>query len=340
MPTIRRVIVAPGGEVVTEHVEAPVPAPHEVRLRTVLAGVCGSDTHAQAGRHPHIRLPYAPGHEVVGVVESVGAGVTEVAAGDRVVVEPTLPCWDCKQCRIGQENLCENLDFYGCNNPQGGLADLSTVPANRLHRLPDDLDDLTAALVEPLSTPVHAARIAGPLEGKTVAIIGAGTIGLLLLAVVRRYGAARVVVSDPLADKRELALRVGADAVVDATAPDVVEQMRAALGESADVAFDCVAVEPTVRLAVDLARKGGAAVVVGVPSAEISVPLPVIQDEQIRVQGSATYLPHDVEEAIALLQSGLVRTEDFVTGQFPLAQTADAFRAATSGEHIKVVVHP
>ncbi len=336
----RRVVVTDTHDVVVETTDTQPPGPREALVRTVLAGLCGSDTHAQHGRHPNIKLPYAVGHEVVGVVAQLGPDASGLAVGDRVTVEPTLPCWQCKPCRTGRENLCENLDFFGCNHPQGGMADSFTIAANRLHRIPDDLDDVTAALIEPLATPVHAARLAGPLAGRTVAVLGAGTIGLLILVVARHAGAARIVVSDVLPGKRDLALALGADAVVDAAAPGVVEHVRDALGESADVVFDCVAVQSTVSQAVAMALKGGTVVIVGVPTADVTLPLPVIQDQQVRIQGSATYLPVDFDESIELLRSGAVDPARMVTGQFPIEEAAAAFAASAGGQHIKVLVRP
>lgn len=334
---MRRVVVSADSIDVVD-AAVPVPGPNEVLVRSVVSGVCGSDTHAAHGRHPFISLPYYPGHEVVGVVAATGADVTTVAAGHRVTVEPDLPCWNCKQCAAGQENLCENLRFFGCVHDQGGMADYFTIDARRLHVLPDELDDRTAALIEPLSTPVHAVRLAGDVKDKTVAILGAGSIGLLLLRVVVAHGAKRVVVTDPLAAKRERAQAMGADSVVDAAAADAVSQVRAALGESADVVFDCVAVSATVTQAIGMADKGGTVVIVGVPAADVSVPLPVIQDHQIRIQGSATYLPVDYAESIELLRQGHVRADDIVTSIVPLAAVADAYAQSVSGEHIKVLV--
>jgi 2-desacetyl-2-hydroxyethyl bacteriochlorophyllide A dehydrogenase len=335
---IRRVIVTPEHRVTVEQVPAPVPGPGEALVRARYSGVCGSDTHAQHGRHPHIALPYAVGHEVVGVVEQVGREVADLRPGDRVTVEPTLPCWTCKQCRAGRTNVCENLDFFGCGHPQGGMAELFTIAANRLHGVPDDLSDLTATLIEPLSTPVHAARLAGPLDGKAVAILGAGTIGLLMLAVVKAQGASRVVVSDMLQSKRIRATALGAHAVVDAAASDLVEQVRAGLGESADVVFDCVAVQSTVDQAVAMAVKGGTVVVVGVPVRDVTVPLVTMQDQEIRIQGSATYLSEDFAASIELLRTGAVTAEEIVTGEFPMERAGEAFDASAGGEHIKVLV--
>ena len=335
---MRRVVVTADHQVEVHRVDVPVPAPGEATVRMVAAGVCGSDTHAWHGRHPFIALPYAPGHEVVGVVEQLPAGETALSVGQRVTVEPTLPCWHCKQCRAGRENLCENLAFFGCGYAQGGMADVFTIPADRLHAVPDELDDRQAVLVEPLATPVHAVRLAGPVAGKAVAVVGAGTIGLMVLAVVRQHGAARVVVTDVLADKRRRALDLGAHAVVDAARDDVVDAVRDALGESADVVFDCVAVQRTIEQAIAMALKAGTVVVVGVPAADVRVPLPVMQDQQVRIQGSATYVAEDFAAAFELLRSGAVRAEDFVTGVYPLDEVADAFAASTSGEHVKVIV--
>lgn len=316
----------------------PVPEPNEALVQTTITGVCGSDTHAAHGRHPFISLPYHPGHEVVGVVRGVGPEVTQIAVGDRVTVEPTLPCWNCKMCTTGRENLCENLQFFGCGYDQGGMAEYFTVRANRLHKIPADFSDQQAILIEPLSTPVHAVRLSGELGGKTVVILGAGTIGLLVLAVVRAKGARRVVVTDVLASKRDRALRLGADVVLDSSTDDVVGQAREALGESADVVFDCVAIQPTVDQAIGMAVKGGTVVIVGVPSSDVTVPLPIIQDRQVRIQGSATYLPEDYAESMTLIAAGAVRAEDFVTASFPLEQVSDAFALSTAGEQVKVVI--
>jgi threonine dehydrogenase-like Zn-dependent dehydrogenase len=146
------------------------------------------------------------------------------------------------------------------------------------------------------------------------------------------------VVTDVRAAKRDKALALGADAVVDAAAADVADQVRAALGQSADVVVDCVAIEQTVRLGIGLASKGGTDVVVGVPATDVTIPLAIVQDHQVRIQGSATYLPEDYEESIRLLQTGTVRASDIVTATVPLQQVAEAFDLSASGDHIKVLV--
>jgi threonine dehydrogenase-like Zn-dependent dehydrogenase len=343
--TMRRVVVHPG-RIAVEAADVPSPGPGEALVRTLAAGVCGSDLHAAHGRHPFVALPYRPGHEVVGIVEAVGASASSAPGrvarawtpGERVIVEPDLPCWTCKMCTTGRENLCENLQFFGCGYPQGGMADYFTLAANRLHPVPESLDDHTAALIEPLSTPVHAVRLAGDVAGRSVAVLGAGTIGLFTLAVLRAHGAGKVVVTDPNPGKRARASALGADAVVDARSEDVAGQVRGLLGGSADIVIDCVAIQSSLDQAIAMADKGGTVVVVGVPAAAVTVPLPIIQDHQIRIQGSATYLPGDYAESASLLSQGTVRKADFVTATRPLEAVAEAFELASSGQHVKVLV--
>jgi 2-desacetyl-2-hydroxyethyl bacteriochlorophyllide A dehydrogenase len=334
----RQVVVDATGSIGIEVVPDPVAGTGEAVVRLLVSGICGSDVHAIHGRHPWVKRPYHPGHEIVGVVESVGRGV-DLPAGMRVAVEPILACGSCKRCRGGEYNLCCTMTFFGCTTPLGGMADRFVIPADRLIPLPAALSDLDAALAEPLSTPVHAVRLAGgDLTGKSVAILGAGTIGLLVLIAARSANAQRIAVCEPLQAKRDLALRLGADAVFDATDPDTVQAVREDLGESADIVFDCVAIQSTMDQAIAMAVKGGTVVVIGVPSAPVTVPLPEVQDLQIRIQGSATYVRDDILAAISMLERGLARAGDLVTGVYQLDDVAEAFGAASSGRHVKVVV--
>ena len=336
----RQVVVGATGQIVVEAAPDPVPGAGEAVVRLVLGGICGSDVHAAHGRHPWVARPYHPGHELVGVVERAGPGAS-IAPGTRVTVEPILACGTCKRCRGGEYNLCRSMAFFGCTTPLGGMADRFVIPADRLIPVPAALGDLDAVLIEPLSTPVHAVRLAGgDLTGRTVAILGAGTIGLLVLAVARQANAARIAVCEPLAAKRERALRLGADSVHDPRDPGVVNAVREDLGESADVVFDCVAIQSTMDQAIAMAIKGGTVVVVGVPSAPVTLPLPEVQDLQLRIQGSATYVRDDILAAIDMLERGVVRAVDIVTAVYALGDAPAAFAAAAGGNHVKVVVTP
>ena len=336
---MRAVVVGADASVEVERAAVPEPGPGELLVAMTAAGICGSDVHAVQGLHPFVALPYHPGHEVTGTVAAGGPG-TSARAGTAVVVNPVLYCGVCTRCRQGRVNLCRRMAVYGCGTPAGGMAEYLAVPERNVVALPDGMTPLQAALAEPLSTPVHAVRLAGPdLSGQTVVILGAGTIGLMTLAVARRHGARRIVMTNRSAAKREQALRLGADAAVDPRGPGASQAIVAALGgEQADVVFDCVAVQDTMDQAFGLVLKGGTIVVVGVPAGPVTVPLPGLQDRQIRVQGSAVYLPEDYTESIALLAGGIVRPADLITAQYRLDEAAAAFEAAASGQQIKVVL--
>jgi 2-desacetyl-2-hydroxyethyl bacteriochlorophyllide A dehydrogenase len=325
---------------VVEVVEEPLPSLEagEALVRLSVAGVCGSDKACVHGEHVFMKPPYYPGHEVVGVVAALAEGTTGVSVGDRVIVEPTLPCGRCKPCRNQAENLCENLEFFGCGYREGAMAEFFAVPAHRLYRFPGGLSDHEAVLIEPLATPVHAVRLAGDLRGKAVAVFGAGTIGLLTLLAVRQAGARRVVSTDVLAKKRDLALKLGADAVVDASTPDLASAVRSELGESGDVVFDCVANQQTLPEAIKIALKGGTVVVVGGARRPVMVDLPMVQEYQVRIQGAATYRREDFEEAARIIGGSDFDANNFVTATFPLARAEEAFSAIDSGQEVKILV--
>src|SRR5260370_21506030 len=165
LTSMRRVVVYPG-RIAVEAADIPAPRPNQALVPPLAVGVCGSALPSAHARHPFVPLPYRPGHEVVGVIETAGSAVPGYAAGQRGIVEPDLPCWTCKMCTSGPTNLCENLQFFGCGYAEGGMADYFTLTANRLHPVPDTPDDPTPAIIKPLSTPVTAVRLAGDVCGR------------------------------------------------------------------------------------------------------------------------------------------------------------------------------
>ncbi|MDQ3538543.1 MAG: alcohol dehydrogenase catalytic domain-containing protein [Actinomycetota bacterium] len=332
---MRRAWIDEPGVVSLRATPVPQPGPGEVRVRSRRVGICGSDLHALAGRHPFVDLPVSPGHEVAGVVAAVGEDVDSLAVGDRVLLEPNLVCGRCQHCSTGRYNLCERLRVVGCQTA-GALADAFVAPAERFHVVPAGMSMRAAALVEPLSTATHAIRLAGGVSGAVVAVLGAGTIGLGLLLAARAAGAAGVAVTDPLRSKRERARRLGADMIVDPNADDVVTRIRSGLAHRPDVIFDCVAHQVSIDSSIALALNGGTVVVVGVPSGPVRIPLQLVQDRELRLQGTAMYVSSDVLRAIDLVADAPL--DELVTAELPLEHAARAFEAAGSGEHVKVHV--
>lgn len=340
---MRQVVLASVGEVMLEDAQLPEPGPRELRVRAEAVGICGSDLHALSGNHPFIELPVVPGHEAAGLVDAVGEEVSDFAVGDPVLLEPNLIDGSCEYCRSGRYNLCEHLVVVGCQ-AAGALAEAFVAPAERFHRIPEGMSMTAAALVEPLSTATHAIRMAGDVRGRTVAVLGAGSIGLLTMLAARAAEARAVAVTDPVAAKRALALELGADLAIDPSDADAVEQVRRGLPWRPDAVFDCVASQSSIVQAIALALKGGTVVVEGVPRGPVEIPLHLVQDRELRLQGTAMYIREDVERAMALVGDGLIPSDRLITAEFPLAQAAEAFRTAGAGAQgtpsVKVHLHP
>lgn len=341
--TMRQVLVAGLGDVTVTDRAVPEPGPGEVRVAVTYAGICGSDTHAVAGHHPLLPPPYLPGHELIGVVDAAGSPEHEALVGTRAVVKPNVECGTCVNCRAGRTNACQTLAWIGCDPSgarPGGMARYVLAPAANIFPLPDAVSDIDGVLVECLATPVHAARIAGDLEGARVLVIGAGTIGLFSVIAARRAGAAVIVVSDPEPSKRERALRFGADRAVDAFDPDFGAAAAAALDGTADVVFDCVGAEASIRQAMSVLRRAGTLLIVGVPPRDGTVALPTIQDWELRVQGCANYTAQDIETAIAIAAEGGLPGREIVSAVYGLEQATEAFEVAAQGTAGKVVIAP
>ncbi|MGW9019897.1 zinc-dependent alcohol dehydrogenase [Leucobacter chromiiresistens] len=334
---VRRIVVNAADDIRVEQVPAPVAGPNEVLVRSTIVGICGSDVHAAHGRHPFMSLPFWPGHEVIGVVEAAGDGAPADLVGRRVVVEPNLACGECTPCRRGRYNICATLDVFGCQTP-GGMTDRFTIAADRVIPLPDDLSDREAALIEPLATPVHAVRRAGDLTGARVVVLGAGPIGLFVTIAALHAGAEAVVVADLLESKRARAERLGASGSFDSSAPDAAEAALRELGGKADVVFDCVSRESTVRLAIELLEKGGTVMTVGVPAGPTTVDLELIQDREISLLGNLMYVRTDVEVAIGLLRERRLPLDELITSVFSLDEAQQAFDASNDPEQVKVLV--
>lgn len=340
---MRRAVAEPHHGVRVEDAPIPAPGPGQVLVRSTLVGICGSDTHAIAGHHPFLTSTYLPGHEATGTVVALGDGVDSVRSGQRVLLKPNVTCGDCANCVAGRDNACLNLTWIGCDPSLGwggAMADYFVAPQRNLFAVPDGVDDRTAALVECLATPVHAVRIAGEVAGARVVVLGAGTIGLLGVVAARHAGAATVVVTDLDPGKLERAMRSGADGAVHAGHPDVNGQVMALLGGPADIVLDCVTNERSLHQAVALLRRAGTLAVVGVPPRDASLPMPLIQDWEIRIQGCAAYTEADVRTALDIARGGGLPTGEMVSGVFGLDEVATAFAQARADSSGKVMVAP
>lgn len=339
---MHQAVATTSGTIEVQDVEVPQFASDEILVRSVLVGICGSDTHAMSGDHPFLYPPYVPGHEAVGLVEKVGAEVDGISTGDRVLLKPNLTCGKCKNCQAGRTNACQELRWIGCDPSgelAGAMAEYFVAPATNLFVLPANVSDETGVLVECLSTPVHAVAQAGDLRGSKIVIVGAGTIGLLTLVAALHAGAETAVIIDMDPGKIDRALGQGATAGVLSTAErSPVDEVLEILGSGADVVFDCVAHEATVDQALHMLRRSGSLMIVGVPPRTFNVALPLVQDWEIRIQGCAAYTGADIENALEIAKEGLLPTEAIVTERYSLQDANAAFEAASKNSSGKVLV--
>lgn len=336
-----------------------IPAPRAPVGGVVIAveacGVCGSDLRRWREGPPSGAgsIPGEPGiiagHEVSGTVVEVGAGVDAYQLGDRLAVAPDIHCGTCYYCLRGMYNLCDELHFLGISpGYPGGFAEQLVLTAEVLslgivHRIPDGLSSLHAALAEPMSSVLAAHDKAGTSLSDTVVVIGAGPIGCLHMAIAQARGA-RVILSQRSATRRALASRLGPDAVINPQEEDFVMRVRELTGGlGADLVVCANPVAATQAEAVRAVRKGGRVVLFGgLPKADPLTTLDgnIIHYGDIEVVGAFSYHPTMHALALDVLARGLVPADALITHTFPLAQVADAFETAAGGEGLKVVVVP
>src|SRR5919202_2829103 len=306
------------GDIRIEERPMPEPGPGEVLVEITSVGVCGSDVHYyEHGRiGPHVvRAPLVLGHESAGRVAALGPGVTRHRVGDRVTLEPGVPCGRCRECRAGRYNLCADVRFFATPPIDGAFADYVAIHEDFAFGLPDSISDEAGALMEPLSVGIWACRKAGVSAGDRVLVTGAGPIGLLAMQVALAFGATQVEISDVSEPRLELARRTGA-----------TRALRAGVDEpgEADVLIECSGNNAALIAGVGALRPAGTAVVVGMgPGETAEIPLSLIQNREIWLTGTFRYA-NTYPTAIALAASGRVDLEAIVTGHYPLDETEAA----------------
>lgn len=323
------------GEGRVEIVELPTPeaGPGELVVRVAACGICGSDLMTW---YQDPRAPLVLGHEPVGVVEAAGEGAP-FAPGDRVFVHHHVPCMTCPRCRAGRHTLCDT--FRATRIDPGGLSELIRVPAEnaRLDVLvvPEGMDDVTATFIEPLGCILRGQHAAGVGPGTRVAVVGAGSMGLLEIMAARALGAPLVVAVEPQEARAAMARDAGA------LVPGDLGAARDALGgDGAEVVFVTTTSAPAIDAGLRLAAPGGTVQLFAPPKPGTPVPvdLGAIWFREVSITSTYSAGPFDTREALELLASGAVDAAPLVTHRVPLAEAGEALRLARSGEAVKVVV--
>ncbi len=321
----------------------PLPAlkKTDVLLRNKVCGICGTDVHIYRGEKgaSDTNPPVILGHEYSGEVVQTGDAVSNLKPGDRVTVDPNIYCEECRYCRNGEKQLCQNLKAIGVNL-NGGFAEYSVVPAAQCLKISPKLSYEAAAMSEPLACCIHGIDRAEIRPGMSVCVIGGGPIGLLMVQLARLSGAAQVILSEPVQMRRELGLRLGADIAIDPNAGAIHEQLMEKLGiTGADVVIECVGNPKAAEQAILAADKGATVVLFGVPSPGAVFTLPLFQAFRKELTIKTSFVNPDTHQrAVELLNSGRIRTEELITHRFPVECLENAIRKQTEPDSVKVMV--
>jgi L-iditol 2-dehydrogenase len=335
---VRAAVLRGPGDVAVEERPVPQPGQGEVVVRVRSVGVCGSDTHyyehGRIGRFV-VEEPLVLGHEAAGEVTEVGPGVTRLTVGQRVSIEPGVPDLTCEQCLAGRYNLCPNMRFFATPPFDGALAEYVVVHEAFAHPVPENVSDDAAALLEPLSVGIWACRKARVTAGDRVLVTGAGPIGLVCVQAALAFGATEVVVSDVNPARLTLAKELGATEIVDARETRVSD-----LPCPPRVLLECSGYAPAIAEGIRALDRAGRAVLVGMGSDEVALPLPVVQERELELVGTFRYA-NTWPTAIALVASGRIDLDRLVTGTYRLDQTEEALTAGRRDpQSVKAVVRP
>lgn len=325
----------------TEDVDRPLPGENEILVKVKACGVCGTDVHIYYGEKgsAEVTAPVVLGHEFSGVVEEVGKNVKNFKEGDKVTVDPNIYCGKCRHCRNGKKQLCESLYAIGVNR-DGGFQEYCVVPEKQAFLLGQHVNFEEGAMAEPVACCLHGVENIEIREGDTVCVIGGGAIGLIMVQLAKLRGASKVILSEPVEMRREIGLKIGADAAIDPMKGDLKGQLREAVGtDQMDVVIECAGRPAATKQAFMVAGKGAGILLFSVPSEDAEFPLRLfdVYKKELRISGS--FINPDTHlRAVQLINSGRLRLEPIITHRYGVEQLSEAIQAQISDNSVKVLV--
>jgi (R,R)-butanediol dehydrogenase / meso-butanediol dehydrogenase / diacetyl reductase len=313
--------------------------PGEALVKVSYAGICGTDMMIYFGKHPRARAPLAMGHEFSGIIERIN-GDSNLTPGDRVVIEPTLSCGRCQACLAGESHVCKTLKLIGIDT-HGGFAEYAVVPLDRLHRIPDELPDNHAALAEPVAVAVHTIKRSRLKLGDSIAILGAGPIGLLLGVVAKQAGAGQVMISDISPYRLGIAEQLGLIAL-NAQALSVTEEvLKRTGGNGADIVFEAAGSQMTANQMIECVKTQGQLVVVSVYKQAPTINLAAMHYRELSLITTRCYSSEDFVTAIELLSNRSIDVGPLISHELPLDQFEEGFHLMEDPNvSMKVLFHP
>ena len=320
-------------------VPIPEPGPREVRVKIAYCGVCGTDLHIFHGDGGAVPVPNGTilGHEFSGLVDKVGSEVKRFKVGDRVSVDPNDWCGECYFCKNGKAHFCTQMKGYGTTFP-GGFAEYTCAPEKQIYPLPDALDLRTASQCETVSCCVNGIDLARIKAGSNVLVLGAGPIGLMMIQLARSCGAGKIVVSELVAKKRELALKLGADLAVDPQAQDLQTVLREVF-ENTDCVIEAAGTPATQRQAIALAGKSATVMLFGLVPPETEIPLKTFEVFNRELTITSSFInPYTFTRAIRMLAQRRIVLDDIISDVVALKDIAEVFTNPDYRKRSKVLI--
>ena len=322
--------------------EVPVPkiGEEDVLIKVDTCGICGTDVHIYEGTFP-ANFPVIIGHEFSGIIKKVGEKVKNFKIGNAVAVNPNTACGKCKYCRNGKENFCIAIPGLGVNY-DGGFAEYVKVRESSVYLLPEKLNLEVASFTEPLSCSLHGIDLAEIKPGHSVIILGAGPIGLIIVLLAKISGADKIIITDPVKKRRELALDFGASLALDSTKVNLKRETKTFLKGKAEVVIECIGNPTTQAESLNLVEPGGRVIWFGVadPKAEIKVNPFYIYRNEITIKGCFVN-PYTTERAVRLLGEGKIKVKELITHRFGLNELDEAMQVYRKDkERIKILMKP
>jgi threonine dehydrogenase-like Zn-dependent dehydrogenase len=326
-----------------EEVPVPVLKDNEVLLKVISVGICGSDVHGYLGITGRRIEPMTMGHEFCGEVVENNVHNSKLKIGDRVSVQPVEFCGTCDFCKLGLTNLCENKRFFGVMDVDGAFAEYIAVREDLLFKMPDNVEDYLGALVEPYAVGYSAVNKVSSVEGKSVLVIGAGTIGLTVLQLVKNLNPKKIIVSDLSDTRLAKAKELGADNIINPLKEDSVEAIKTVNGgKQVDFVFEAVGVEATANQSIDCVKPFGEIVWIGNSQQEITINMQSIVTEGKTIKGTYIYTQEEFGQVHDILMSEKIDTKSFITEIIGLEEAVAKFEDIDQNpdKYIKVIVDP
>lgn len=327
---------------VREIAEPDPPKEKEVLIKVSVTGICGSEVHAYRGTHPWRVPPVISGHEMAGTVVKVGSGVTSLKIGDRVTVEPHVGCGDCFYCKKGVYNLCLHKKILGTPQWIGSFAEYILAPEQAVIKIPDMVTDEVGALTEPLAVGMHAVRVSKLEPGETIVVLGAGPIGLATVMAARLMGAGNIIVTDAVDFNLQVAIQLGANYALNVKTDAVTETVhKVTQGVGADCVAIAVGLEPVLNQALQLVRRGGRVIEIGLFDAPPRIDISKVQVGEIELHGCNMYTRVDFEKVLDALRTGSVDPSPMITHVLPIERIAEGIQMVDKklDNSIKVLLH-